>query len=250
VKKLFLLFVALLCISAGAHATNPVVEKAHKTSHKIKMYSVLGGSAGTCSATAIGPHALLTASHCISTSAIIDVDGREADVMGTIGDGLDHTIILERGVNFADYSDVATTKPQIADEVFVFGNPGPMTDVFRKGYVAGFNHNDDDPETPAEALQRPRQRAGNDAVEIIFYDFNGFFGDSGSAVFNNDGKVVAVTSFIYGGNESGHELKFMGSYELRLTAEQLQQARDYNPPAKPKLPEAPKRPKSFFDLFK
>jgi hypothetical protein len=249
----FKVLLALLCISlcASAAALSPALQKSHKASHKIKMSTILGEGpgAGSCSAVAVGPHALLTAGHCGTISAVITVDDKDADVLGTLGDGLDHLIILLGGVSFTDYADVASVNLQQGDEVYVFGNPGPFTDVFRKGYVSTLRQKENDPDRPVDVLLKFKTHEGNEDVQITYYDLNGFFGDSGSALFNAEGQVVAITSFISGGmSESGFGLKFMGSYEIRLSKEMLKMARDFNPPEKPKA-ETPKKKKSIFDIF-
>lgn len=247
-KKFFLSLAALFCFSLSACASNPVVTQAHKTTHKIKMSEVMGGTVGSCSATAIGPHAILTAAHCSSASAVITIDDHDADVMATMGDGLDHMIILERGVTFTYFADVDTARPVIADDVFVFGNPGSFSDMYRKGVVAGFEK-PEAPETALQALLYSKPKSGNEGVQTTYYDFNGFFGDSGSAIFNDTGKIVGVTSFIIGDGAQGFELKFMGSYELRLSKDALTQARTYNPPPAPVAPKNKEKHKSFFDFF-
>lgn len=245
------LLFSILCVAALGQ--NPVtaqiaIQKAHKASHKIEMQSITGGSEGSCSGTAIGPHALLTAAHCSSASAVLTVDGKDADVMLTEGDGLDHEIYLLRGVTFTDYTEVSDTPAQQGDSVFVFGNPAGFSDLFRRGVIAGYYKDD------AEGFEKflndvlSPKKSGNESVRITLYDFNGFFGDSGSAIYNTDGKIVAVTSFITGEAAEGYQLKFMGSYELRFSKETLAAARAYEPPAAPAVPAQPKH-KSFWDLF-
>lgn len=247
--KKFLLCV-MFCLTTASFAANPVVVAAHKATHKVTIQTLDDGPEGTCSGTAIGPHALLTATHCSSASAVITIDGKDADVMSTMGDGLDHTIVLLSGIEFKDYADVSIgVKQEQSDDVFLFGNPNAVQDIYRKGYVAGFKQPLDAPTSGLEALQRPVLKSGNSNVQVTFYDFNGFFGDSGSAIFNSEGKVVAVTSFITGAASPGYNFKLMGSYEMRFTAEQLKMAKEYNPPARP-AQETHTEKKSFLDFFK
>jgi hypothetical protein len=235
--------------STGTPRVAASITKAHNSAHRIGILAVGEGELGSCSGTAIGPHALLTATHCSSPSAVVSIDGNDADVLGTMGDGLDHTIILV-SATFKDYVDVAArVNLDQSEEIFVFGNPGPFKDVYRKGYVAGFNK-PEKPETALQALTAPKQHAGNDGVKVTFYDLNGFFGDSGSALFNLEGKIVGVTSFIVGAANEGYTMKYMGSYELRISKEQFKQAREFNPPAPPAVtPEETKSKKSILDWF-
>ncbi len=254
-KSLFsvLLLVTLFTVAASGTTTAPAVTdspvvKAHKATHKLDLLAVGQGAVGHCSGTAIAAHAVLTATHCSTASAVIAIDGEDVDVLGTMGDGLDHTIILVRHT-FATYVDIApSTLLQEADPVFVFGNPGSFSDVYRAGYVAGFMK-PDPPDSALDALLRGKEHHGNDNVRVTLYDLNGFFGDSGSALFNSAGQVVGVTSFISGESAQGFTLRFMGSYELRLTPAQVKLAREFVPEADQPAPD-PKSNKGLADWFK
>lgn len=256
-KSLFsvLLLVTLLTVAASGTTTttapavpdSPVV-RAHKSAHKLGLLQVGEGLVAHCSGTAVAAHAILTATHCSTASSVIEIDGEDTDIYGTMGDGLDHTIIFV-GKTFTSYVNLApNARLQVADAVFVFGNPGDFTDLYRSGYVAGFMK-PEPPDSALAALLAGRQHPGNDNVRITLYDLNGFFGDSGSALFNTDGEVVGVTSFIDGANSQGYGLKFMGSYELRMSPAQIKLAREFVPPVEAK--EQPKeKQKSLFDWFK
>jgi V8-like Glu-specific endopeptidase len=230
------LLTALLCLSSLTAWANPAVTKAHKTTHKIEMPSLLG-SGGSCSGTAIGPHALLTASHCVSLSAVLTVDGEDAHIAGLMSDGLDHSIYLLEGVEFKDYAEVdLDSKLTQGDSVFVLGNPSHFKDMYRKGYVSGYDAPEKaEPESDSIldmfglAPKKKKKHTDNDTVQLTYFDFNGFFGDSGSAIFDEQGKIVAVTSIIAGDENNGMSIKFMGAYELRLTPEQLKSAREFAP---------------------
>lgn len=246
----FILALGTLCMAqvppvVKAAADTPVVH-AHKSAHRIQVIDTYSGEAvGGCSATAVGPHALLTATHCATASRAISVDDHDTDILGTIGDGLDHMIILV-GATYADYTDVNEVKLVEGNEIFIFGNPGSFKDMYRKGYVSGFK-TPEIPQTPLEALRQPLQHHGNDGIQVTFLDLNGFFGDSGSGVFSPDGKVVGVTSFITGDDANGYSQKYMGTYELRFSPEQLKQARDFAPPV-PVAPVVPeKKHKTIFE---
>lgn len=56
------------------------------------------------------------------------------------------------------------------------------------------------------------------------YDLNGFFGDSGSGVFDADGYLVGVISMEYSQAFQDAYMKVMGSLPLKFTAQQLAEA--------------------------
>ena len=126
----------LLMFTPLTFASNEVIAKAHRATHEIEMSTILDDTA--CSATAIGPYALLTASHCEEPNENITVDGdTPAKIVGIMRDGNDHSIyflLMEK--SFAAWAQVADALPETGEAVFVFGNPGQMTDVYRQGYVS------------------------------------------------------------------------------------------------------------------
>ena len=62
-KVAALVLALLILVSPSTAAQVPtVMQDAHRTTHVISTRTILGGN--RCSGTAIGPHALLTASHC------------------------------------------------------------------------------------------------------------------------------------------------------------------------------------------
>lgn len=238
-KSLIVFCVLFLLPLTACAAPNMIVQKAHNATHRISNSSMLGGGVGSCSATAIGPHALLTAAHCEVASDSLTVDDKTAHVEGTIGDGLDHVIYLLSDVTFKDIAQLSDDTQQYpGDRVFVFGNPGQFRDMYREGYVSGFespNFTNSTsipnifqflaPVAPKEVVKAPAHKR----PVVTFYDLNGFFGDSGSALFNDEGKIVAVTSFIQHNERDGYENKFMGSFELRFKKKQLKEAMEFNP---------------------
>lgn len=226
VLAIAMLFVTLSCAQTAPKLSS--IAEAHKAAHTITMPTIAWGG-GKCSATAIGPHALLTATHCMNQpSAVIKVDDKATRIDGLISDSLDHTIVLvdEEFKSFAPFAE----KSRLAqgDDVFMFGNPGELSDIFRKGYVAGYIK-PEVIETPLQAIMTPPAIADNEAIRSTFYDFNGFFGDSGSGIFNPEGQIVAVTSFINEQSDNGATIKFMGGFEIRFTKEQIKQAQDFKP---------------------
>jgi hypothetical protein len=233
-----LLLVLMLLFSSVGFTANPIIAKAHKTAHQITALPI-DGKGGWCSATAIGPHALLTASHCNAIATKVSVDGKPVEILSIVSDGLDHSIyLLGDGVAFTDYATVKLGNSQEqGDDIFVFGNPGSYSDMLRKGYVAGFDKDKDENDGPTlkdivNILKgkQPDTKPPQKKHMIVLYDFNGFFGDSGAAIFDDAGNIIAVTSFITANATPPYQMKYMASYELRLTKEQLDQARTFQPP--------------------
>jgi len=202
VRRFLLGAVLVVALSVGALLARPSFMSA---SHLIEQDTLFGG--GHCTATAVGPHALLTASHCEEPSEEIYVDGEEATIVEIIRDSHDHSILLLQGIEFPAVADVSDAGPSdIGDEVEMSGNPARFVDIYRHGYVAGIE------ETFVNAPSK------------YLYDLHGFFGDSGAAVFHK-GKIVGVISFLV--VEESHEERFslMGGFSLAFTKQQLARAR-------------------------
>ena len=64
----------------------------------------------------------------------------------------------------------------------------------------------------------------NENVTITMYDFNGYFGDSGSGIFNSRGQLIGVTSVLYQ-QQDGAYMKLMVSFSLAFTDAQWLEAR-------------------------
>lgn len=227
-----ILLAVLLFVVAFSHRAScrQKTEQAHKATHTIYLHSMTNSV--KCSATAIGPHALLTASHCEEPTDYISVDGEGAMIVGVpLRDGFDHSIFLVTST-LSDYAEIDSKDFELGDDVFIFGNPGNDTDIFRKGYVAGFKGGTD--ANPYEELF-----SGKVSVRMTLFDLNGFSGDSGSGVFDSNGKLRGVINVSYVQNsghkevngvmDDGYNVKFMGSYGLHFTPEQLQRAKNFVP---------------------
>ena len=214
----------VLVASTSAFALNPAVLKAHKAAHQIRQDMFLIGGAG-CSATAIGPQALLTATHCELPTDVLEIRGVNAPVtiVDRIRDGQDHTIYLLRNVHFADYVDVSLSDPlEQGEDVFVWGNPGSWSDQFRKGYITGIVASDDD--GPFGISTGPT---------AVLFDLVGYHGDSGAAVLNADGKIICVISTINmqaRKDDPVDSIRLMGGYTFLFSAKDLERARAFSAP--------------------
>lgn len=185
------------------------------TTHRIEMTSTKSDgpqdpfteiNTNICSATAVGPHALLTAKHCDKGAATVSVDGTQATIVARMTDDNEHVIYM-LDVTFEDYAGFDKDL-NVGDEVWLRGNPNGLDNLVRYGHFSG---------------------AVNDKSEdkffgkvIYMFDVNVWHGDSGAALFNKHGKIVAVTSM----RISDEEFGLLGALELRFTSTQLTQARE------------------------
>lgn len=203
-----LLIAASLCFADAQPTGKPLtpVQIAHRATYRIEQRTINTG--GSCSATAIGPHALLTANHCEVASDTVQVSGTEVRGMATIDkrlrDGLDHTIYLLSGITFPHYLDVdQSNSMEPGQRVYLFGNPGEWRDIYREGYAAGIK-------PPAFLSLNP---------PMMMFDFPGFYGDSGSGIIDKDtNKIIAVLSeFAWQERDvQVAPLVFMASYPLHF----------------------------------
>lgn len=56
------------------------------------------------------------------------------------------------------------------------------------------------------------------------YDLNGFFGDSGSGIFDSEGRLTGVISIEFSQAYADAYMKLMGSLPLAFTAKQWEEA--------------------------
>jgi len=169
-------------------------------------------SEGTCSATAIGPHAILTASHCEMPTDFVRVGDREAHVDKIIRDKQDHSIYLLGGITFTEFVEVKQNEYEIGQEFHVWGAPSSFDHIYRHGYVAGVI---------------PTSHSGRPAMLVL--DFNGFLGDSGAGMLNNEGQLIGIVTGIDEKKAPTLDsvFKMMGAYEMAFEPGDLHKARNY-----------------------
>ena len=166
-----------------------------------------------CSATAIGPHALLTAAHCELGVDDIAVDNPDhaIKIVRVVRDGADHTIYY-LDTTFATFAPINTATPGIGDDVFMIAGPAEFTNVFRRGYVA---------KVVVDMF---------DNQVLLLYDLNGFHGDSGAGLFNDNGELTGVLTAGLVLDKTSEKTtdemsaKFMTGLALRFTPAQLLEA--------------------------
>lgn len=167
-----------------------------------------------CSATAIGAHSILTATHCEVASDIVMVSKfGKSRIAGRIRDGNDHTIYLLSDLTFTEFANI-NLKAEISygEDVFIMGNPGPLSHQLRKGYVTG--------------LDSTQERTS------ILFDLNIFEGDSGVGVFNTDNELIAVLSMKYvvpGVKEGDSPFVLAEALPLKFTQDQIDAAKAFVP---------------------
>lgn len=184
---------------AGSKPTRAGIARAHAATVRLEF----GGS--LCSGTIIGSHAILTATHCLQDDPrTVHVSGKFAEVVDRIDDGNDHSILWVAAPLPHARAVIATQAPESGDEVRLYGNPGGLRDVLRRGLVVGFR-------TDAE---RP----------YILLDLNCFPGDSGGAIFNERGEVVTILLGLYNLQEGGSYAKFSVAAPLVFEAGTLARA--------------------------
>lgn len=123
---------------------------------------------GICSGTAIGPDEVLTAVHCLE-NPLTRINGEPVQLLESRQIGPD-MIVIRVDRRFDSWARWADRQPEQGATVYYWGNPVGLPDVYRRGYVAGYNQ-------------------GRILVDIEIGQ-----GDSGAAVFDEHGRVVGVVS--------------------------------------------------------
>jgi hypothetical protein len=195
VKKVALLLLVLVVMTAcpkvprkkPSPAVKPVVGPAQKATHMIRFYDgdFSHDEDALCTATAIGPHALITDEHCNFSSqpdkvVILDLTKHRYHIVAIARDGNDHLILLLDGDPLGTYVKIETRPPVVGEHVTMYGDgEGAYPPEKREGTVIAF----DDPSDL------------DLAAGLTFYNLNVIPGDSGSAVFGDDGKLVGLVTY-------------------------------------------------------
>ena len=148
---------------------------------------------GVCSGVAVERYTVLTARHCIKAHAgEIRVSGVSAAYVVLADDANDHVLIrvTAKQKQFAKMGP----KPAQGAEVFVHGNPASYPDLLRVGHVAGWYQGD------------------------MLIDCNNWYGDSGAAVFDAQGRIVGTVNAMFPWPNQGWRLTQVNA--IRFTPEQ------------------------------
>jgi len=235
-KRILKIAVAVVALTVGYQAFDhyrpqPIepMTPQRRASHRIE-YEVKEHPAGYCTGTAIGPHAILTASHCLkhSNADLIELDNavRDYHIEKVLTDGRDHDVYLVDGPEFTNFVKYKVRQSEIGEHVFMYGSghavyPPRRLDGVRVDY-------DDPSDVDADAGE---QAFSTPAVP----------GDSGSAVFNDDGTITAVTTYrltnewMFGWLTTEQALDFTPGFTPAQVDEALNfKPTEYVPPAKDK----------------
>lgn len=151
---------------------------------------------GICSGTAISKDHLLTASHCLVDGPLKSINGQPCEQDGqAIEDGEDHSIIRVT-CSFSVWARMGNPNLTQGERLHFWGNPGGLHDIYRAGYVMGFEE-------------------GWALVDAVV-----FGGDSGAGLFNWRGQVVGVVSTRWAYAETFHG---MGARPMAFSREQLKE---------------------------
>jgi V8-like Glu-specific endopeptidase len=154
-----------------------------------------------CSATAIGPHQVLTAEHC--TAKGLDgwrMNTRNVVITHVELDGNDHVILTTD--LFFEHTAKFGARPKQGDVVFSHGNPALTSDILLVGRVAGWVDNYED------------------YKDVMLLDRNDWYGCSGAAVFNTKGEIVGVVNALYPWPNKGWRLSAV--FKLDFTPWQIE----------------------------
>ena len=197
----------------------------HQAAHWIIMVTrddsgAIEEAAG-CSATAIGPHTLLTAEHCYLPNETLYLDSPVEDVKSGVAfafhptaadfifDHEDHMLIDVPGAHFAVYIPLKNFRtPRQGEHYYLFGNPGGITDQYREGYVTG--------KTTISAAEKGDIDAKSDALYMLVGPIVG--GDSGSSIYAKNGQLIGIVTYGMGNGA------FIGCYPIEFTAGQIAQS--------------------------
>jgi S1-C subfamily serine protease len=199
------LLAVVLCLLAACCASVP--DMGARSRGAVQRIEFPGG--GLCTAAAIGPHALLTARHCIgdTKAGVFKANGTLGGFAVLADDGHDH-VILRATQTFGQVASIGPV-PRAGSLVYLWGNPAGLDGVFRAGRIAG------------DVKYRDCIGMAPGPCSMLLVDANTAPGDSGAALFDMRGRVITVGT---------GSLEFRGwrmaiAYRLHFTPAQLAAAR-------------------------
>lgn len=168
------------------HTHSPVepMTLQRRAEHRIE-YRAHDRATGYCTGTAIGPHALMTASHCNNErdktdTFRLDNSPQDFHIENTLSDNRDHDVYLV-DTQFTNWIPYVVRPAKFGEHVYLYGSGGAGYPPRR---LDGTRISYDDPsDIDADDGQ-------------VRFSMPVIPGDSGSAVFNDDGTIAAVTTYL------------------------------------------------------
>jgi hypothetical protein len=158
--------------------------KEQLSSHAVTLQDEDDEPYGECTGTAIGPHALLLAEHCLhrgkAHSVTLDYSTEDHEILAAAGDGRDHAILLLDGTPFKNIVDVKQVQAKENEALIYFGAGGEQYPPVPK---VGRSVNCEDPSDV------------DVSSGVLCTNLPAIQGDSGSAIFNLKGEIVGLITY-------------------------------------------------------
>lgn len=226
------------------HVVAKPVTIQQRAEHRIKFEG-----SSLCTATAVGSHAILTAVHCntrdIST-VTLDMSVRKFHILSKTTDGRDHVVYILDGQKFLNYIPLESGvhPARTSEHVYIYGAGGG---IYPLQYKDGFKT------TAVTDVSEVDQEDG-----LNFYTIPVIPGDSGSAIFGMDGRIIAVTTYKMsvpkdGNWDSENDNDFLSldaAFDVNFTPAQVSAiAVGHGDTPLDTIEDQPRRLRSLFDLF-
>lgn len=219
IKSILAIALALFLVTGSCSKLPRIVPPAspvsiqQKASHGIILYTDDEGESedGICTVTVVGPHALMTAEHCWTKknkSLRIDLSRRLYKAKVIAKDDREHVILGVDGPEFHNYIDLTSSiRPTIRYEhVYMYGVGGAE---YPPRLLSGYHVPDFDANSEVDQGDK-----------IQRYSLAVVPGDSGSAIYGDDGKIVALITY--------HKDKDGVGFELNFTPDQVKDSLSFN----------------------
>jgi hypothetical protein len=212
------------------HAPATIQESA---THMIGLGTEPGDMDAGCTATAIGPHVLMTAAHCDPDEKFsvlrVDLSTRDYVILNYASDGRDHILLAIDGPAFTNIAPYNVRKARMGEHVYVWGDGEGQ---FPSRVLSGRVVNQFDP-------------SDVDAAASLFYISNAtVHGDSGSVIYGDDGYMLGLVTY----GEDG-EARASG-FGLDFTPNDIKYAQTFVPlVADAPLPVKPVKPVALSNPF-
>lgn len=192
------------------HAPVTIQESA---THLIGLGNEPGDMEAGCTATAIGPHVLLTAEHCDENEKYslirIDYSTRDYVILKTAGDGRDHILIAVDGPAFKNIAPYKTRIAIKGESTYIWGDGGGH---FPARFIPGKVVDEFDPSDV------------NASQGMFYIDNKVIHGDSGSIIYSSDGYILGLLTYGVENKEARG-----AAFALYFTPDEIQFAQTFVP---------------------